>query len=109
MFSVTWVTTMLVGAIMLVTRQYTGLICVLEAQLDHTILHITVVQITFLLQAHLPDQLAQIMELAANIAAWAIWPAVQHTQPGQVVAAQATPLTHQVPAGAALAPVVLLE
>jgi hypothetical protein len=69
----------------------------------------TVVQITFLLQAHLLDQLVHIMELAANIAAWVIWPAVQHTQPGQVVAAQATPLIHQVPAGAALAPVVLLE
>ena len=98
-----------VGGITLVIARYTDPICVLEAPLDHIILHMTVVQITFLLQAHLPDQLAQIMELAANIAAWAIWPAVQHTQPGQVVAAQATPLTHQVPAGAALAPVVLLE
>jgi hypothetical protein len=69
----------------------------------------TVVQITFLLQDHLPDQLAQIMELAANIAAWVTWPAVQHTQLSQVVAAQDMPLTHRMPAGAALAPVVLLE
>jgi len=98
-----------VGGITLVIVRYTDPICVLEAQLDHIILHMTVVQITFLLQAHLPDQLAQIMELAANIAAWATWPAVQHTQPGQVEVAQVMPLTHQVPAGAALAPAVLLE
>jgi hypothetical protein len=49
------------------------------------------------------------MELAANIAAWAIWPAVQHTQLSQVAVAQATQLTHQVPAGAVLALVALLE
>jgi hypothetical protein len=49
------------------------------------------------------------MELAANIAAWAIWPAVQHTQLSQAVAAQATQSTHRVPAGAVLALVALLE
>jgi hypothetical protein len=94
---------------MLVTRQYTGLICVLEEQLDHTILHMTVVQITFLLQEHLLDQLVHSTELAANIAAWVTWPAVQHTQLSQVAAAQATQLTHQVPAGAVLAQVASLE
>ena len=100
---------MLVGAVTLATRQYTVLICVLEAQLDHTILHMTVVQITFLLQEHLLAQLVHSTELAANIAAWAIWPAVQHTQLSQVVAVQATQLTHQMPVGAALAPAALLE
>jgi len=45
----------------------------------------------------------------ANIAAWAIWPAVQHTQPGQAAVEQVTPLTHQVPAGAALVQAALLE
>ena len=94
---------------MLVIVQYTDLICVLEEQLDHTILHMTVVQITFLLQEHLLDQLVHSTELAANIAAWATWPAVQHTQLSQAAAAPAMPLTHQVPAGAALALAVLLE
>ena len=46
---------------MLVTRQYMDPICVLEEQLDHIILHMTVVQITFLLQVHLLDQLVHIM------------------------------------------------
>jgi hypothetical protein len=49
------------------------------------------------------------MELAVNIAAWVTWPAVQHTQPSQVVVAQDTLLTHQVPAGAVLALAALLE
>jgi hypothetical protein len=49
------------------------------------------------------------MELVVNIAAWVIWPAVQHTQRFQVAAAQDMQLTHQVPAGAALAQVALLE
>jgi hypothetical protein len=49
------------------------------------------------------------MELVVNIAAWVIWPAVQHTQPSQVVVAQVTQLTHRAHVGAALAPVVLLE
>jgi hypothetical protein len=49
------------------------------------------------------------MELAANIAAWAIWPAVQHTQLSQVVVAQVTQLTHRMPAGAVLALAALLE
>ena len=100
---------MRVGSIMSVIHQYMGPICVLEEPLDHIILHMTVVLITFLLQEHLPDQLVHIMELAANIAAWATWPAVQHTQLFQAAVAQATPLTHQVPAGAALVQVALLE
>jgi len=45
----------------------------------------------------------------ANIAAWAIWPVVQHTQLSQVAVAQATPLTHQVPVGAVLVLAALLE
>ena len=98
-----------VGLTMPAIRQYTGPTCVLEEQLDHIILHMTVVQITFLLQAHLLDQLVHIMAWAANIAAWAIWPAVQHTQPGQAEAEQVTPLTHQVPAGAVLVQAALLE
>jgi hypothetical protein len=49
------------------------------------------------------------MELVVNIAAWVIWPAVQHTQPSQVVVAQVTQLTHRVPAGAVLALAALLE
>ena len=98
-----------VGSIMFVTRQYTGPTCVLGEHLDHIILHMTVVQITFLLQAHLVDQLVHSTALAANIAAWAIWPAVQHTQPGQAEAEQVTPLTHQVPAGAVLVQAALLE
>jgi len=98
-----------VGLTTFVIRQYTDLICVLEEHLDHIILHMTVVQITFLLQAHLLDQLVLITVLVANIDAWVTWPVVQHTQLSQVAAAQVTPLTHQVPVGAALAPVVLLE
>jgi hypothetical protein len=100
---------MRVGSIMSVIHQYTGPICVLEEHLDHTILHMTVVQITFLLQEHLLDQLVHGTALAANIAAWATWPAVQHTQPFQVVVAPVTQLTHQMPAGAVLAQVALLE
>jgi hypothetical protein len=49
------------------------------------------------------------MELVVNIAAWVIWPAVQHTQPSQAAAAPVTPLTHQMPAGAVLALAALLE
>ena len=97
------------GSIMLVIRQYTGPICVLEAPLDHTIINTTVVLMRSQWQAAQAAHGLHLTELGANIAAWAIWPAVQHTQPGQAEAEQVTPLTHQVPAGAALVQAALLE
>jgi hypothetical protein len=72
-------------------------------------LNTTVALIIFLLQAHLLDQLVHGTELAVNTCAWVTWPVVQHTQPSQVVAAQAMQLHQLVPAGAVLAPVALLE
>ena len=97
------------GSIMLVIRQYTGPICVLEAPLDHTIINTTVVLMRSQWQAAQAAHGLHLTELGANIAAWAIWPAVQHTQPSQVAVVQVTQLTHQVPVGAVLALVVLLE
>jgi hypothetical protein len=72
-------------------------------------LNIPAALITFLLQEHLLDQLVPPTELAVNICAWVTWPAVQHTQLSQVVVVQATQPHQLVHAGAALAPVVLLE
>jgi hypothetical protein len=72
-------------------------------------LNTTVALITFLLQEHLLDQLVHGTELAVNICAWVTWPAVQHTQLSQAAVAQATQPHQLVHAGAALAPVVLLE
>ena len=55
------------GLITFVIRQYMDLICVLEEPLDHTMLNMTVVLITFLLQDHRLDQFQQDTGLAANI------------------------------------------
>ena len=82
-----------VGAVTLVIRQYTDLICVLEAQLDHTIINTTVVLMRSRWQAVQAVHSTHLMELVVNIAAWVIWPAVQHTQPSQAAAAPVTPLT----------------
>ena len=60
---------MLVGLPTFVIAQYTDLICVLEEHPDHIMLNMTVVLITFLLQAHRLDQLVQSTELAVNICA----------------------------------------
>ncbi len=109
MFNATWATIMLVGLPTCVTRQYTDPICVLEEHRDHTMLNTTVALITFLLQEHLLDQFQHNTELAVNICAWVTWPAVQHTQLSQVVVVQATQPHQLVHAGAALAPVALLE
>jgi hypothetical protein len=49
--------------------QYTDPICVLEEPLDHTMLNMTAVLITFLLQAHLLDQFQHNTELAVNTCA----------------------------------------
>jgi hypothetical protein len=72
-------------------------------------LNMTAVLITFLLQDHLLDQFQQATASAVNICAWATWPAVQHTQLSQVVAAQDTQLHQLVHVGAVLVPAVLLE
>ena len=100
---------MLVGVIMLVIRPFTGLICVLEAQLDHIIPNTAVVLLRSQWQAVQAVRGLHLTELVANIAAWATWPAVQHTQPSRVAVALAMPLTHQVHVGAVLAQVALLE
>jgi hypothetical protein len=100
---------MQVGLIMPAIRQYMDLICVLEAPLDHTIINTTVVLMRSQWQADQAARLMPPMELAANIAAWVTWPAVQHTRPSQVVAAQAMQPTHPMHAGAVLAQVALLE
>jgi hypothetical protein len=109
MFNATSVSTMLVGAIMLAIRQYTDPICVLEAQLDHIIPNTTVVLMRSQCKDHQAVRFLQDTESAVNIAAWATWPAVQHTQPSQAAAAPAMQLTQLMPAGAVLAPVALLE
>ena len=97
------------GSIMLVIRQYTGPICVLEAPLDHTIINTTVVLMRSQWQAAQAAHGLHLTELGANIAAWAIWPAVQHTQPSQVAVVQDMQLRQLVHVGAALVPAVLLE
>ncbi len=100
---------MRVGLTMPAIHQYTALICVLEAPLDHTIINTTVVLMRSQWQAAQVVHSLHLMELAANIAAWAIWPVVQHTRLSQVAVAQATQLTHQMHVGAVLAPAALLE
>ena len=100
---------MLVGSIMFVIHRYTDPICVLEEPLVHTITNTTVVLMRSQWQVAQAVRSSHLMELVVNIAAEVIWPAVQHTQLSQVVVAQVTQLTHQVPVGAALVLVVLLE
>ena len=58
-----------VGAVTLVIAQYTGQICVLEAQLDHTITNTTVVLMRFQWQAAQAAHSSHHTVLAANIAA----------------------------------------
>ena len=60
---------MLVGLPTFVIVQYTDLICVLEEPLDHTMLNMTAVLITSLLQVHLLAQFQQDTALAVNICA----------------------------------------
>jgi len=97
------------GAVTLVIRQYTDLICALEAQLDHTIINTTVVLMHSQYKAARVAHGLHPTELVANIAAWATWPAVHHMQLSQVVVARVTQLTHPMPVGAVLAQVALLE
>ena len=82
-----------VGAVTLVIRQYTDLIYVSEARLDHTIINTTVVLMHSQWQEAQAARGLHLMELAANIAALVTWPVVQHTQLSQVVVAQVTQLT----------------
>jgi hypothetical protein len=72
-------------------------------------LNMTAALITFLLQAHLLDQLVHGTELVVNTCAWEIWPAVQHMQLSQVAVVQDMQLRQLVHVGAVLAQVALLE
>jgi hypothetical protein len=66
-FNAMWATTMLGGLPTFVMTQYTGLICVLEEHLDHTMLNMTAVLITFQWQDRPLAQSQQDTALAANI------------------------------------------
>ena len=86
-----------------------ALTCAFMAPPVHTTVNTTAVLISSLFKEHQLDHSLLHTESVVNIDVLATWPVVQHTQHSQEVAVQDMPLTHRMPAGAALAQVALLK